>query len=520
MDDLNQYTEMRKQLAAVEKQRRSTIEQNNEQAAEQKRRAQQLREKNQRAMEDAMCGSNIAYRQMREMQAEKRRQEKLEEVMTEREKRTTEESVSVDGSISACTYGAALTLNQIDAYLAMAREGAHLKKLSDNKTGASHSTSTPLAGLSSFTSTPTVSLESGARRLAERRKMYTQVSVSKPAAGPASTRSEDRPITIPRIIPARSPPAYSTGIVDTASADNVAMDAEYDFSRFDQTRLRQANLTRPRPHDFESLMNGGLESEIDYFAAPAPSPSATSKPAVIATTTEPARKSILGSVNTKPDRHFSAAHPFVTIPDRQLSAAHQSSVSMPDREFSAARQPFVDSTTLDPLRKTSPSSYYFVKALTIEPTDKASTSLVDAASAKKEALRVYKRHEQARYRNGGPRGAPGSDFQSFVHGVRGAELDKPRARTIYSPTTTIDAIIINQVNSPEVSLAKERSRRLRQAVTNGDEFEIVGHGELDDEFDLVDSQVPSAVNGKSHSDPNAVIDGLDGAFRAGWDDDE
>jgi hypothetical protein len=298
------------------------------------------------------------------------------------------------------------------------------------------------------------------------------------------------------------------------------MDAEYDFSRFDQTRLRQANLTRPRPHDFESLMNGGLESEIDYFAAPAPSPSATSKPAVIATTTEPARKSILGSVNTKPDRHFSAAHPFVTMPDRQLSAAHQSSVSMPDREFSAARQPFVDSTTLDPLRKTSPSSYYFVKALTIEPTDKASTSLVDAASAKKEALRVYKRHEQARYRNGGPRGAPGSDFQSFVHGVRGAELDKPRARTIYSPTTTIDAIIINQVNSPEVSLAKERSRRLRQAVTNGDEFEIVGHGELDDEFDLVDSQVPSAVNGKSHSDPNAVIDGLGGAFRAGWDDDE
>jgi hypothetical protein len=58
MDNLDQYTVMTKQLvavekglAAVEKQRRSAIEQHNEQAAEKKRRAQQLREKEKRAVE-------------------------------------------------------------------------------------------------------------------------------------------------------------------------------------------------------------------------------------------------------------------------------------------------------------------------------------------------------------------------------------------------------------------------------------------------------------------------------------
>jgi hypothetical protein len=451
-------------------------------------------------VEDAMCGSNIAYRQMREMQVEKQRQKKLEEVMTERGKRITEESVSANGSINACIL---LTLNQIEEYLAMARKGAYQKKLSENKTSDSTSTSIPLAGLSSFTSTPTVSLESGARGLAERRKTFTQVSVSRPATG-----SEDRPIAVPRIIPARSLPAYSTDLVDTASADNVTMDADYDFKRFDQTHLHQGGLPRPRAHDFESLMNGGLESEIDYFAAPAPSPSATSKPAVIATNTEPA--------------HFTYP-PFldsvVTMPNRQLSAARQSFVTMPVRRFSAAAyRPPVTSATLDPTRKTSPSSGNFAKPLTVEPTDKVSTNSVDEASAKKEALRVYKRIEQARYRNGGLRGERGSDLQSLVDGLRGEELDKAPSRKIsltYRPS--LDATIVDLVPSTQ---GKDKSRRLRQAVTNGDEFEIVGHGELDDEFDLVDSQVPSAVNGKSHSDPNAVIDGLDGAFRAGWDDHE
>jgi hypothetical protein len=442
MDNLDQYTVMTKQLmavekglAAVEKQRRSAIEQHSEQAAEKKRRAQQLREKEKRAVEDAMCGSNIAYRQMREMQIEKQRQKKLEEVMTEREKRTTEESVSANGSINACTL---LTLNQIEEYLAMARKGAYQKKLSENKTGDSTSTSIPLAGLSSFTSTPTVSLESGARGLAERRKMFTQVSVSRPATG-----SEDRPITIPRIIPARSPPAYSTDLVDTASADNVTMDADYDFKRFDQTRLHQGGLPRPRAHDFESLMNGGLESEIDYFAAPAPSPSATSKPAVIATNTEPA--------------HFTYP-PFldsvVTMPNRQLSAARQSFVTMPVRRFSAtAYRPSVTSATLDPTRKTSPSSGNFAKPLTVEPTDKVSTNSVDEASTKKEALRVYKRIEQARYRNGGLRGERGSDLQSLVDGLRGEELDKVPSRKIsltYRPS--LDATIVDRLSRTATNL--------------------------------------------------------------------
>jgi hypothetical protein len=492
MDNLDQYKEMTKQLEAVKKQRRSAIEQQNEQAVEKKRRAQQLREKNQRDVEEAMCGSNIAYRQMREMQAEKQRQEHLEKVMTDREKRTTEESVSVNGGINACTNGTALTLNQIEAYLAVARKGAYQKKHSDNKTGASTSTSTSLAGLSTSATTPTVSLESGARGLAERRKMYAQVSISRPAAGPANARSEDRPITIPRILPARSPPTASTNLVDRPSANETAMDAKKDSKHLEQTRLRQGGLPLPRAYDFESLMDGGLESEIDCFAAPAPLPSATSEPAVIATTTEPALK-------TYP--------PFF-----------DSVVIMQHRQFSAAHRPFVDSATLHPARKTSPSSGNVVKALTTEPTDKASTSPIDAASARKEAWRVYLRLEQTRLRNGGVRGAPGSDFQSLLDGLRGEELDKvPACKISLAYKPSLDATIVTLVPSTQ---AKDESRRLRQAVTNDDDFEIVGHGELYDEFDLVDGQVPSAVNGKSHSDPNAVIDGLDGAFRAGWDDDE
>ena len=46
--------------------------------------------------------------------------------------------------------------------------------------------------------------------------------------------------------------------------------------------------------------------------------------------------------------------------------------------------------------------------------------------------------------------------------------------------------------------------------------------ELDEEFDLVDGEVPSAVTGSkvSDPDPDAIIDSLNRAFRNSWDDDE
>ena len=71
---------------------------------------------NQRAVEEALCGSNIAYRQMRATTAEKQRQTKqTEEIMAEKEKRTTEENVSSNGNINHFTQRTALTLYQVDA---------------------------------------------------------------------------------------------------------------------------------------------------------------------------------------------------------------------------------------------------------------------------------------------------------------------------------------------------------------------------------------------------------------------
>jgi hypothetical protein len=447
--------EKQRKARVAEKQRRLAFEQYNEQAAEKQKRTQQLSpdqvaEMNQRAVEEALCGSNIAYRQMRATTAEKQRQTKqTEEIMAEKEKRTTEENVSPNDNINQFTQRTALTLYQVDAYLASARNGAYKQKQSDIKAGTSTSTSPSPASFFNSTSTPTVPLKSGARALLERRKTYAQVSVSRPAAGLANTRSEDRPITIPRIVPARSPPTASTSVLDAASANKAATDAKKDFERLEQIRLRQSGLPRQRAYDFHSLVNGGLESESDRFPHSGQSPSATPKPAVIATSTESARVGMtyppsLDSATNESARSFyqPRVDPVVIEPAHQISAAHQ---------------PFVNSSTIEPTHKTSSSSGHFDLALRIQPAPKIALT--------------YK--------------------------------------------ASLDATFVDLVYSTQ---AKDANRRLRQAVTDGDDFEIVGHGELDDEFDLVDSQVPSAVNGKSQSDPSGTIDHLDSAFRAGWED--
>jgi len=112
----------------------------------------------------------------------------------------------------------------------------------------------------------------------------------------------------------------------------------------------------------------------------------------------------------------------------------------------------------------------------------------------------------------------GDHFQIIESGKLVNEPDHvPARKTSTASKPSIDATLIELARSTQ---AKERSHLLRQAVQNGGDFEIIGHGELDDEFDLIDSEVPSVVNGSVLSDANAMIDRLNGAFRAGWDDDE
>lgn len=73
---------------------------------------------------------------------------------------------------------------------------------------------------------------------------------------------------------------------------------------------------------------------------------------------------------------------------------------------------------------------------------------------------------------------------------------------------------------PSIDQAKKSRLGQRQIPQLGGEFEIVGQEELDDDFEVVDEETPSAVNGSNKSDLDSIIGGLDSVFRAGWDDDE
>lgn len=48
----------------------------------------------------------------------------------------------------------------------------------------------------------------------------------------------------------------------------------------------------------------------------------------------------------------------------------------------------------------------------------------------------------------------------------------------------------------------------------GEDFELVEHGELDEDLDLLFNDGPSASNGTSTPDPDIVMNGLEGAFRS------
>jgi hypothetical protein len=317
------------------------------------------------------------------------------------------------------------------------------RPLADKKawSGSSFKATTSLGGLSTSVSKTTAPLESGTSKpaeAAERRQIRLQVSaaasaatqppVSRPVAGPDSTPSEKWPITLPRIVPARSLPTSptSTSPVDTASANQTAMEARMKarkvFRRLEQTRLRQGSLPRQGGDDNQIVGHGGLHSEHDDSIIPARSPSTT----------------------------FISRGPVGTA---------------------------------------------------------------SANNATMDAEEETKREFQTRLRQAGRPRQLGDDLV-----VGGGELDiVPARKPFTAQKLSLDATPIDPVRSTP---AKERHRHLRQAVQNGGDFEIVGHGELDDEFDLVESEVPSAVNGSSLLDANDIIDGLDNAFRADWDDEE
>lgn len=54
----------------------------------------------------------------------------------------------------------------------------------------------------------------------------------------------------------------------------------------------------------------------------------------------------------------------------------------------------------------------------------------------------------------------------------------------------------------------------------GGEFELVSETELDEEFDVVDGESPSAANGATKSGADAAANGFDSIVRASGDADD
>jgi len=103
-------------------------------------------------------------------------------------------------------------------------------------------------------------LESGAGNPPERKTICPQVStaaslatkpaVVRPVANPSNTRSEDWPIKLPRIIPARSTSTTSKPPLDSSTLDSFRPNgALIDLRRLHQTRLRQEALRKNREAD-------------------------------------------------------------------------------------------------------------------------------------------------------------------------------------------------------------------------------------------------------------------------------
>jgi hypothetical protein len=74
------------------------------------------------------------------------------------------------------------------------------------------------------------------------------------------------------------------------------------------------------------------------------------------------------------------------------------------------------------------------------------------------------------------------------------------------------------VSPPVTSVLQQKTistRTLpRKTETVGDDFEFVGQDDADEEFDVLSSEGPSALNGTSQTRPDDIMDDLEGAFRS------
>jgi hypothetical protein len=75
------------------------------------------------------------------------------------------------------------------------------------------------------------------------------------------------------------------------------------------------------------------------------------------------------------------------------------------------------------------------------------------------------------------------------------------------------------VSPPVTSIHQQKTigtgTRSPKTEAVGDDFEVVEHGDFDEEFfDILSSEGPSALNGTSRPDQDDIMDDLEGAFRS------
>jgi hypothetical protein len=74
------------------------------------------------------------------------------------------------------------------------------------------------------------------------------------------------------------------------------------------------------------------------------------------------------------------------------------------------------------------------------------------------------------------------------------------------------------VSPPVTSIHQQKTigtgTRSRKTDAVGEDFEVVEHGDFDEEFDILSREGPSALNGTSQPDQDDIMDDLEGAFRS------
>jgi hypothetical protein len=83
-----------------------------------------------------------------------------------------------------------------------------------------------------------------------------------------------------------------------------------------------------------------------------------------------------------------------------------------------------------------------------------------------------------------------------------------------------DATVVTKTSTgsstvpPVISVRQQKSTLSRKSKQVEDNFELVEYDELNEDFDVLSSEGPSASNGTAQPDLDVIMDGLDGAFRS------